>query len=293
MQAQEDATIRVAPGIPTERSLKLNLADVNRPCAFALPLAPAFEPLCQFELNRPATVGKMLAQLGTWLLPRQVLFALGREIVVRGASLRHGVFHVTHRANLVAVLNLRSGRVGFAPQLSPSLLEDAQWVKRPAHAGDIPPHFIPTTVAQLSWSYVRHSDERILPTPYRTGAIYFRGAPKVPPHWLSDSQLMLLREVNAEAGTMYDLRQRTGLPLEQIEKDLTCLYFAASITSSPSKAARPKSAPGSAPASSAPELADLMRATEGPQLEPEQGRFPAELSRQYATVPAALMASTA
>ena len=39
--------------------------------------------------------------------------------------------------------------------------------------------------------------------------LYFRRSPRVPLRLLRDSQLMLLRLLNTEPGTMDDLRQRT------------------------------------------------------------------------------------
>ena len=67
--------------------------------------------------------------------------------------------------------------------------------------------------------------------------LYFRHSPRVPLRLLRDSQLMLLQLLNAEPGTMDDLRQRTSLPLGHLEHDLTCLYYAGSITTTRSKAA--------------------------------------------------------
>jgi hypothetical protein len=290
VQPVDGGTIRVSPGIPTERMLRLHLRDVNRPIAFAVPVPEGFDPLCRFDLRQERTVSQTLAQLAAWLKPRQAQFTLGREIVRRGAALRHGVFHVSRGDRLLATLNFRNGKVGYARDMAPESLRDALWLKRPPAAADVPPQFIATTAAQLSWTFVRHSEQELLPVRYRTGPVYFRGAPKVPLHWLSDSQLMLLRELNTESGSIPELRQRTGLPLAQIERDLACLYFAAAVTSTRSKAARTLPTKDSEAPSSGPDVADLMRTTESPPAELDPGSVPGGLTRQYTTVPAPLMA---
>jgi hypothetical protein len=76
----------------------------------------------------------------------------------------------------------------------------------------------------------------VLPARYRTETIYYRHVPGVPLRWLRDSHLMLLRELAAEPGTMEALRQRTGLALRDTERDLACLYYAGSITTTKGKA---------------------------------------------------------
>lgn len=290
VQAGDGNTVRVAPGLPTERAIKLSLNQVNRPLAFATPLPPQLEPLCSFDLMQARTVQESFARLAAWLKPRRVQFALGRQIVRHGATLRHGVFHLFMRGRLLAVLNFRTGKAAYVADLAPETLDHADWLKRPPTAGDAPPRFVQTTIAQLSWTYVRHSERDLLPPRYRDAAIYFRGAPKVPLHWLSDTQLLLMRELNTEAGSVHDLRQRTGLGEAQLEKDLTCLYFASAITTTPSKAARPARSenPEDRPSSS-PAVADLMLATESPPAE-SHSTAPLGLSRQFATVPTPLMA---
>src|SRR5215213_4027526 len=45
-----DGNLKVAAGLPTEHALQLNLSEVDRPVAFASPLAsPQFEPRCVFD----------------------------------------------------------------------------------------------------------------------------------------------------------------------------------------------------------------------------------------------------
>jgi hypothetical protein len=55
--------------------------------------------------------------------------------------------------------------------------------------------------------------------------------------WLSDTQLLLLREVVRTPRTLKDLCEVAGVTGEQVERDLACLYFASAVTSTPAKAA--------------------------------------------------------
>lgn len=279
--------IRVAPGMPTEWTIRLGLADVNRPISFATPLPEGFFPRSTFDVSQPVTLVRTLTEFSRWLQPLRTQFELGREIVRRGNTLRHGVFHVVGAGRLLAVLNFRTGRAALAPEPAADM-GDAEWVHRPPGAGETPPGFVTSSVSQLSWVYVRHSACHVLPDRYLEGPVYFRGPPRVPVQWISDAQLTLLRELQAEPATLQELRARTAMPLEQIQRDLACLFFAAAITSSPSKAAQRTRPVNPSMASTGAEVADLMRATEAP-ADDARLQVPLGLTRQFHTVPAPLL----
>ena len=256
-----DGNLRVAAGLPTEQALNLNLGEVDRPIAFALPLAgDEFEPRCTFDpVSLPSTQA-VLRQFEQWLWLVRAQFVLGAQIVHRGAELRKGIFHLSHAGKLLAVLDFQHGKGAIAPRLDPTDLWQAQWLRRPIGAHDLPPTFVQATPAQLAWAYVRRTDRDLLPPRYRTEKIFYRHVPGVPLRWLRDSQLMILRELSAESGTVEALRQRTGYPVAHIEHDLTCLYYANAITTTRSKAALPVESrrPDSQP-SSGPGLESLLR----------------------------------
>jgi hypothetical protein len=121
-------------------------------------------------------------------------------------------------------------------------LREASWAKRPPGAAGLPESFVHLTPGQLAWAYVRRTGRDVLPARYRTETIYYRHVPGVPLRWLRDSHLVLLRELSAQPGTMDALRQRTGLALGDAERDLACLYYAGSITTTRAKAAATESA---------------------------------------------------
>lgn len=285
----EDA-IQVLPAMPREAILKIHLADVTRPVAFATPLPMAFEPLCRFNAANDASIEQMLDRFDDWLQPLRAQFALGRQLALRTRLPRRGVVHVTRDGRLLATLDLRSGMAGLAPDLQPAALDGAHWERRPPSAGDPPSVFYGSTLAQLGWTYVRHSDARLLPPRYRYRTIYYRGAPRVPIEWLSDSQLQLLREVATGSCTIEVLRQRTGMAMEQVEKDLACLYAASAITTTLAKAARRLASGATESPSSLPATADILE-PEDRQVVTEPGPLvPHAISRQFHPVPAPQMA---
>lgn len=256
---QPDGNLKVGAGLPTEHALKLNLADVDRPVAFATPLpGSAFEPRCTFSHDSTASVHGVLLQFENWLRVLRSQFVLGARILQYSTQLRHGIFHVSHRGLLVAVLDFKTGKAGLSPRAHPADLWDAEWEKRPEGASEPPPAFLRFTPAQFAWGYVRRTDRDLLPPRYATELIYFRHVPNVPLRWLSDSQLMLLRELSAEPATMETLRQRTSFPLSQMRRELTCLYYAGAITTTRAKAPAPLGRPDGQPQSSAPELNSLL-----------------------------------
>jgi hypothetical protein len=232
-----DGNLKVAAGLPTEHALNLNLTDVDRPVAFAVPLASAdFEPRCTFDPVSEPSIHAVLLQFESWLWQVRAQFVLGGQIIERGPALRHGIYHVSHSDKLLAVLDFLHGKAAISPRVHPVDLREARWAKRPAGAAGLPENFVPLTPGQLAWAYVRRTERDVLPARYRTETIYYRHVPGVPLRWLRDSHLMLLRELSGEPGTLDALRQRTGLALHDAERDLACLYYAGSITTTRAKA---------------------------------------------------------
>jgi hypothetical protein len=253
--------LKVAAGLPSERALNLDLSEVDRPVAFAAPLASAdFEPRCSFDPTSGPGIQAVLLQFESWLRLVRGQFVLGKQIIERGGEqLRHGVYHVSHGGNLLAVLDFYEGKVALSPSAHPVDLWEAQWHKRPIGARDMPHTFVRFTPAELAWTYLRRTDRDMLPPRYRQTKIYYRGAPRVPVKWLHDSQLLLLRELVAQPGTVDAFRQRTGLSTSLVEHDLAFLYYAGAITTTRSKAAQASPAGhDSQPHSAGPELYSLL-----------------------------------
>ena len=260
VRVMPSGNLKVAAGLPTERALNLNLSEVDRPVAFALPLASSdIEPRCTFDPASEASMHGVLAQFEGWLRLLRAEFVLGAQLIERGPSLRQGVYHVSHNGSLLAVLDFHQGQGAISPAAHPVDLWEARWDKRPVGARDMPPGFVAVTPAQLAWAYVRRTDRDLLPPRYRTETIYYHHVPRVPVRWLHDSQLMLLRELSLEPGTFDSLRQRTGFTVKHLVHDLTCLYYATAITTTRSKGAKASVARrDSHPASAGPGLDSLL-----------------------------------
>jgi hypothetical protein len=260
VRVMPDGNLKVAAGLPSERSISLDLSEVDRPIAFAAPLASGeFEPRHVFDPVSEPGIQIVLTQFESWLREVRAHFVLGAQIIRRGPELRHGIYHVSHRGKLLAVLDFQHAKAAISPHAHPVALWEARWDKRPVGAGGLPASFIPMTPGQLAWIYVGRTDEKVLPERYRTRTVFFRHVPGVPLRWLRDSQLMLLRELAAEPGTLESLSQRTGLPVSQIEHDLASLYYAGSITTTGAKAAAPAAQrTDSQPHSVAPGLDSLL-----------------------------------
>jgi hypothetical protein len=233
-----DGNLKVAAGLPTEHAVNLNLGDVDRPVAFASPMASTdFEPKYAFDPDSPPSIDAVLLQFEGWLWLVRAQFVLGAQIIRRDAALRRGIYHVSQGGRLLAVLDFRHGKVAICPRVDPADLLQAKWEKRPIGAGGLPESFVHLTPSHLTWTYVRRSDRDMLPERYRSRLIYYRRPPGVPLRWLRDSQLILLRELFVEPATIEGLLQSTGLPASHIEHDLSCLYYAGAVTTTSTKAA--------------------------------------------------------
>ena len=233
-------TLKIAAGLPTERSVKLDLSQVNRPLAFAKPMATQeIDPLCLFDPESPHSIQATLLQFENWLRPVRNQFVLGALLIQRNSRDRRGIYHLIHRGVLIAVLDFQDGQVAVLPGVHPADLWLGEWDKRPAGAAQPPESFVRYSTTQLAWAYVCRTDRDMLPVRYRTDTVYYRHVPRVPLRWLADSQMTLLRQLSSESGTLESLARRTGLPLRQIEHDLACLYYAGSITTTSANASAP------------------------------------------------------
>ncbi len=233
-------TLKVTAGLPTEHTLKLDLSQVNRPLAFAKPLASRqIDPLCVFDPELQSSIVSTLQQFENWLRPVRTQFVLGALLIQRNSKQRRGVYHLIHRGVLIAVLDFQEGQVAVLPGVQPDDLWLGEWDKRPHGAGQPPSNFDRYSTTQLAWAYVCRTERDMLPDRYRTEIVYYRHVPRVPLRWLADSQLTLLRELSSVPGNLQQLAQRTGMGLRQIEHDLSCLYYAGSVTTTPANAAAP------------------------------------------------------
>lgn len=228
----EHGHVRVLDPSGRQPPVKLNLE--GRPVAFSGSAGgpgPIFDPAAQ------ASVEAALRGFEIRLRPVRAQFELGRDTVQGGSSLRHAVYHVKDRGQLVAVLDFQRGTAALAMDLHPERLRAAVWKRRPDGAGAAPPGFQQLTTAQLAWVYAQRSGNRLLPEAYRRQPIHLRRMPRVPLAWLSDFQQEVLRQLASHPCTLHDIGGFTLLPMQAVERELACLYFGGAITTTPAKAA--------------------------------------------------------
>ena len=238
----QNTTLRVLAGLPTEYARTLTLSDIDRPLAFSIPLhGNHIASQLTFDPSSPQDIHGVLTQFQERMRPTLARFVLGRELIRRGTGLEEAVYHVMHSGNLLAILDFTAWRMGLSPAVNLQHLENAVWHKRPTQARAIPAHFLPTDVEQLRWTYAQFTTQDVLPARYKNGLIYFRQSPCVPLSWLTDSHLLLLQELSMQPADLLTLVKRTGLAPEQLIRDLTSLYFAASLTTKAGQAAHANS----------------------------------------------------
>ena len=232
-------SLRILAGLPSERAVTLNLHQIDRPLAFSLPLHdPALEPLFTFEVASLNGVEMVLKQLEVCLQSLRSQLTLGKQLIERETELKATTYHVLCGGKLLAVMDFISWKIGMRPDTDPQQFENAVWKKRPAEAHAIPGNFLMTNVAQLRWIYARHTMRDILPRRYRHSLIYLRQSPLIPVSWLTDSHLLLIHELSMQPSNFVNLAERKGLSHEQLTRDLASLFFAASLTTTPEKAAQ-------------------------------------------------------
>ena len=232
-------SLLILAGLPCERAVTLNLNQIDRPLAFSVPLnSPDTEPRFTFELGSPNSLKSVLQHFEQCLSLMRSQFILGKYLVEHETQFKAVVHHVIYKSKLLAVMDFVSWRIGMLADADPSHFEQAVWEKRPEEAKDIPTNFFRTSVAELRWIYARHSARNLLPARYRHELIYHRQPPQVALAWLSESHLLLLHKLSKSPATLQNLIESTGLSDEQLACDLACLYFAGSLTTTQTKAAK-------------------------------------------------------
>jgi hypothetical protein len=236
VQPLPDGTLRVSPGVPAARALQLSLPEVDRPLAFALPLASArIEPTCTFELKRDDTLARALATFTAWLQPVAAQFCLAAAVLKHEAALGTGSFQVIAGGRVIALVDLQ-GAIGVLPEAGGAQFEDALWKRMPGHVEQVPEGFLRTDLSQIMWQYAMRTRREVLPARYRSHPIFFRRPPRLPQRALRDAHLLLLRELATAPATFEELQLRTGLGAAALARELQALYLVGSITANPKRA---------------------------------------------------------
>ena len=284
VQVLPDTTIRVASGVPGARSMHLDLQDVDRPVAFALPLAPRrFEPLHTFDPASESSTNAVLKTFESWLQPMIAQFCLGANIFEQESVLRSGCHHVTVNGMLIAVVNMH-GDSGVVPMATAADFENAMWQRLAEPRGAVPEQFVRTDLSQLMWHYAMRTSRDILPKRYYTDRLYFRRPPRLPQRFLTDAHLLLLRELACAPANFRTLQQSTGLAERALARDLAALYFVGAITSNAKRAAA-RGAARSVPDSESGGNVNSVAAP-GPDSVPPLIRLRSGVARSDLTAPA-------
>ena len=286
-ELQEDGNVRVAPAIPTERQLKLDLAQVNRPIAFTLPLAARnFEPAYTFLPQSAPAVTSVLQKFEAWLQPQAAQFALAARILEQESVLGTGIYHVHLNDTLLAVVNMK-GDVGLLRSAAPTDFDDAVWTRRPYGDTAIPKQFLRVSLSETMWYYAVRTMRDVLPERYRMATLHFRRPPRIAPRLVTESHLRLIREIAVAPSTFSQLQARTGMEPNRLARKLAALYLVGTITSNPKRAGttRPLSIEGGDPAHGMPHSG--AHSTLDPVAAASQPSEPSALAQPVRPVPPA------
>ena len=222
----------------TDERLTLHRTEVDRPLAFAAPLPDGFASDEQFDANDEASVRQRLQRFEAWLRPLRAQFTLGALLADRLDQYRSGVVHLTREGRLLAVLDLEQARVGVFIPARPVDLVEAEWVRRPASANDIPSTFIRLPLHRVLWTYAVRTRQDVLPPRYRQLTVHLRRVPRLPARWFDDLHLLIMRELMSSPATLTDLIARTRSPADAVAHHLAALYFGGAVTTDAESARR-------------------------------------------------------
>ncbi|MEZ0309141.1 MAG: hypothetical protein ACAH21_14555 [Ramlibacter sp.] len=225
-----DGLLRVPSQLPTSRAVRLNLNDIDRPVAMALPLAPGLEFPHVFDAHSAESVAAVFLKFEDTLRLLTAQLAVANVIADMDGSRTSTVYHLVNHGRLVALVNLR-GDVGVASDAGAAEIEQADWHGMPAAAATIPETFIRCSIAEVMWQFATRSPRDVLPARYRKKPIHFRHAPAVRPDRVKDTHLVLVRELSIKPQTFAELQANTGLGDAAMASALAALYFVGSVTS--------------------------------------------------------------
>lgn len=239
VQLLGDGSVRIGPGEPGGRSVRLSLAQVERPVAFSQPVASRdFEPTYTFRTDDPASMAAMLSTMESqWLATTAARLWIAARLVEAEGALSQRIYHVVGGGRLLAVID-RTGEIGLAPGVTAEQLDRGQWLARPLAAAYIPANFQRTTISEVLWSFALRTQEDLLPPRYRSKPLYYRRPPKLDQRLLGDEHLLVMRELFLSPAHFDDLQQRTGLAAPRLARALTALYLTGSITSNRARVPR-------------------------------------------------------
>lgn len=241
--------VRVPATEPSQRATVLNMHELNRPLAFALPMHPkaSFEPPLAFDPHSAESVAAVMRSFEEQLRPAALQLCLAHEIARRRHQFRSPVFHLILEGNLVGVVVL-GGAVGLSPALLPTDFERIEWSGRPASASAMGPDFLQSDMAAVMWRFTGRTQQDLLPQRYKEMPIHFRRMPRIDQRLIRDLHLLVMSELRTMPQTYAQLRAGTGMTEVQASQALAALYFAGSITTDPRKAMVPtRDGAGSAP----------------------------------------------
>jgi hypothetical protein len=228
--------LRVQPAVPSARSVQIALADVDRPVAFSLPLAPDFRPAVSFTLEDHHGAVQVLHRFAGFLQTMLAQFCLASSIANNQPTLGAGSWEVLREGELLAVVDLKLG-AAVDPTALPDDFADVTWCVREHGAVMIPMNWPRASVSQLMWQYAQRTRSDLLPPHYRTKPLFFRRPPRLAQRQMRDAHLLLVRELVAQPGMTFEsLQQSTGMADVALAQYLSALYVVGSITSNPRRA---------------------------------------------------------
>jgi hypothetical protein len=207
------------------------------PTAFAEPLHPDVEARFRFDPDAPASLAAMLAAMAPWLAPKVAQQALVAHLVANGGrTTRTTVIHVQDHGRLVAVMDF-AGETGVATDVTPAMVQRADWHSRPAGMAFMPSVFHRAPTEEVLWRFAtRAHDGSTLPSRYLRLPVYLRRVPTLAPHELTAAHNAIVDEITNQGRTLRELQSRLALDGEALVRDLAALHLIGAITCDPMRA---------------------------------------------------------
>lgn len=262
-QLLDNGMVRIVTSDFPSQSTTLDLAALQRPAWFSLPLAdPALRVPATFDPRDARSIDQALREAEKLLMPLALELAVAGKLIASAHRLAYPTYELRQGDSAIGLVNVPRW-AALHPRVRPNDIQEAECVPREQKVAGFPFGFERIVFAEMMWLYAKRVRLELLPDKYRSLPILFRAVPRIPRRLLGDVDLLVLSELMAAPQTLDRLRELTRLKPEVLAQVLTALYLAGSITTDAEKAAaiqnllRKRRQGRAAPPDSVPEYGSL------------------------------------
>jgi hypothetical protein len=211
--------------------------DASKPMSLPMPLggAGAFAEHAtnrRYELVRQEMIQFQHEQFALQPSKMQMMAKLGGLLYSERMNLKERAYHFVCNGQLVGMLDRKRERLYVRQEAPTQDFSDLHCIARPDAAVQEMAGFARAQLQDCVWLYAAHDPEALLDVPFEAGThlMRLRRLPKVSPHLLADSQMILIRQLLIRPQGFDQLSPNFSRSLfRNLMRDLACMLLTRSL----------------------------------------------------------------